>query len=148
MSFLSNIFSKGASDLVDEVGKVMDTVITSDDEKLKAKEALTKIVLNSLNSLQDAQRDVILAEAKGNWLQRSWRPILMLGFGFIVMYAKFIGPAIGLEVPELERSFWVLLELGIGGYVIGRSTEKITDKVTKNIDIPFLRKKDRKDKIV
>ena len=80
--------------------------------------------------MQRMQTDVIIAEAKGNWLQRSWRPILMLSFGFIVIYVKFIAPLFDLKIPELENEFWNLLQLGIGGYVVGRSAEKIADNIT------------------
>ena len=82
--------------------------------------------------LQRLQTDVILAEAKGNWLQRSWRPILMLAFGFIVIYVKFIAPLFGLPIPTLENEFWDLLQLGIGGYVVGRSVEKVAGNITVN----------------
>ena len=75
------------------------------------------------------QTEIILAEAKGNWLQRSWRPILMLAFGFIVIYVKFLAPLFDLKIPELENEFWNLLQLGIGGYVIGRSAEKISQNI-------------------
>ena len=34
-----------------------------------------------------------------------------------------------LITPVLEPEFWSLLEIGIGGYVIGRSGEKIVDKL-------------------
>ena len=76
------------------------------------------------------QTDIIIAEAKGNWLQRSWRPILMLSFGFIVIYNKFAAPLFGWTIPVLEGEFWTLLQIGIGGYVVGRSAEKIADKIT------------------
>ena len=75
--------------------------------------------------LQKLQTEVILAEANGNWLQRSWRPILMLAFGFIVIYVKFIAPLFSLPIPPLENEFWNLLQIGIGGYVIGRTGEKM-----------------------
>ena len=54
----------------------------------------------------------------------------MLAFGFIVIYVKFIGPLFGLAIPELENEFWELLKIGIGGYVVGRSAEKIAKSVT------------------
>jgi len=75
--------------------------------------------------LQKMQTEIIVAEAKGNWLQRSWRPILMLAFGFIVIYVKFVAPLFDLKIPELENEFWNLLQIGIGGYVIGRTGEKM-----------------------
>jgi hypothetical protein len=84
-----------------------------------------KMLLDKQLELQRMQTDVIITEAKGNWLQRSWRPILMLAFGFIVIYVKFIAPLFGLPIPPLENEFWNLLQLGIGGYVIGRTGEKM-----------------------
>ena len=75
--------------------------------------------------LQRMQSEIIIAEAQGNWLQRSWRPVLMLSFGFIVIYVKFFAPLFDLTTPPLEDEFWNLLQLGIGGYVIGRTGEKM-----------------------
>jgi hypothetical protein len=54
----------------------------------------------------------------------------MLTFGFIVIYVKFIAPLFNLTTPELEIEFWELLKIGIGGYVVGRSAEKISKNVT------------------
>jgi len=79
--------------------------------------------------LQQMQTDIIITEAKGNWIQRSWRPILMMAFGFIVIYVKFLAPLLGLTIPELEIEFWELLKIGIGGYVVGRSAEKISKNI-------------------
>jgi len=107
------------------VNNLIDTLFTSDEERLEAKRKMFEILKQKENELQQMQTDVIIAEAKGNWLQRSWRPILMLAFGGIVVYCKFIAPLFGLTVPELENEFWNLLQLGIGGYIIGRSGEKL-----------------------
>lgn len=149
MNFLSKIFSKGAKDIISEGGKIVDNLSTSDDEKLKAKNELSNIVFNALNSVQNAQKEIIMSETSGNMLQRSWRPIVMLSFAFIVVYSYFIQPAffpnaISLT-DKLLPEFWELLKIGLGGYVIGRSAEKIAGTVTKNVDMPFIRKKDRKD---
>jgi hypothetical protein len=35
-----------------------------------------------------------------------------------------------LRIPELEIQFWNLLQLGIGGYVIGRTGEKMMKSYT------------------
>jgi hypothetical protein len=115
-----------------EIGKVIDNIFTNDEERLQAKNELTRIIQSKELELQKMQTDVIVAEANGNWLQRSWRPILMLAFGFIVIYVKFIAPLFGFTIPELEEDFWNLLQIGIGGYVVGRSAEKIADKVVIN----------------
>ena len=120
----SNVF-KGISNLLDDL-------ITNDEERLDAKRKIFETLKQRELELQKMQSEVIIAEATGNWLQRSWRPILMLSFGFIVIYVKFIAPLFGFTIPPLENEFWNLLQLGIGGYVVGRSAEKIAKSVTIN----------------
>ena len=111
--------------VIKEIGNVIDNLFTNDEERIKAKNEIFKVLKQKELELQQMQTDLIIAEAKGNWLQRSWRPILMLAFGFIVIYVKFIAPLFDLRIPELENEFWNLLQLGIGGYVIGRTGEKM-----------------------
>ena len=110
----------------------LDKLFTSKEEKILAENAIKQILIQKELELQKMQTEIIVAEAKGNWLQRSWRPILMLAFGFIVIYVKFVAPLFGLPIPPLENEFWNLLQLGIGGYVVGRSAEKIAGNITIN----------------
>ena len=114
----------GGSVVKDVMGG-LDNLFTSKEEKMAAENAIREILIKKELELQKMQTEVIVTEAKGNWLQRSWRPILMLSFGFIVIYVKFIGPLFSLTIPELEDEFWNLLQIGIGGYVIGRTGEKM-----------------------
>tara|TARA_R110001592_G_scaffold60027_1_gene182496 strand:- start:8629 stop:9021 length:393 start_codon:yes stop_codon:yes gene_type:complete len=127
---MNKIFKWFTGGLVKEVGNVIDNLFTSEEERLKAKNEIFKVLQEQQLELQKLQTEVILAEAQGNWLQRSWRPILMLAFGFIVIYVKFIAPLFSLPIPPLEDEFWNLLQLGIGGYVVGRSAEKIANNIT------------------
>ena len=64
----------------------------------------------------ERQADVVGEEARGNWLQRSWRPVVMLVFAGVILVGSF------MELPVLEDSsrFWDLLEIGLGGYIVGR----------------------------
>ena len=112
-----------------QVGDVVDSLFTSEEERLNARNAIFKVLQDAQLELQRMQTEIIVAEAKGNWLQRSWRPILMLSFGFIIIYNKFAAPLFGWPIPILEGEFWTLLQIGIGGYVVGRSAEKIADKI-------------------
>ena len=118
--------------VIKEVGKVIDNLFTSEEERINAKNKVFKVLQEQQLELQKLQTEIIVAEANGNWLQRSWRPILMLSFGFIVIYVKFIAPLFDLKIPELENEFWDLLQIGIGGYVIGRSAEKISKNIVIN----------------
>jgi len=64
----------------------LDNLFTSKEEKIKAQNVIKQILIQKELELQKMQTEIIVTEAKGNWLQRSWRPILMLAFGFIVIY--------------------------------------------------------------
>ncbi len=141
--------SKGAAEgIIGATGKLLDELISSPTEKLEAKNRLAEIVLARLQALNDAQRDVLLAEMKGSLLQRNWRPVVMLTFAFIIVYHYFLQPLMGfwLEVPtiQLPDQFWTLLEIGLGGYVIGRSVEKVADKLTLNVDRSLLTRRERR----
>jgi hypothetical protein len=107
-------------------------LFTSKEEKIKAENVIKQILIQKELELQKMQTEIIVTEAKGNWLQRSWRPILMLAFGFIVIYVKFVAPLFDLRIPELENEFWNLLQIGIGGYVIGRTGEKMMNSYSES----------------
>ncbi len=121
--------------MLKSIGGVIDGIFTNDEERQKAKNEILVKILDKSHDLEKLKSDIILSETKGNFLQRSWRPILMLSFGFVVIYAKFVAPAFGLPSAPLEDEFWQLLQFGIGGYVVGRSAEKIIKDVSQNIEI-------------
>jgi hypothetical protein len=68
---------------------------------------------------------IIRAEASSeHWLAAVWRPIVMLTFAGLIV-ARWIGwSAPGISESEVLK-LWDIVELGLGGYVIGRSAEKI-----------------------
>lgn len=70
---------------------------------------------------QERQERVLTTEAAGNWLQRSWRPLVMLVFAAVVLVGTFV------PLPMLEDGsrFWDLLEIGLGGYILGRGMEAL-----------------------
>ena len=59
-------------------------------------------------------------------MQRNWRPITMLTFLALVVLNSF-----GLLKIELADEAWTLLQIGLGGYVAGRSAEKMTQQYLK-----------------
>lgn len=135
----------GALSFIPIIGKaldrglgVIDKLVRDKDlaEQLKAEirsQALTQNHDQLIQELQ-AQTKIILAEAKGGWLQRNWRPLLMLVVVGIIANNYIIAPYIGLFFPEKELilelpgGLWALLNVGVGGYVAGRSAEKILKK--------------------
>jgi hypothetical protein len=144
MKFWNKFIKGSATELTKSVGDALDGIITNDEEKLEAKAKLTEIVTSKLRDIAEFQKEVLVTEISGTKLQRSWRPIVMLAFAFIVVYTYFIAPVFNLTNIDLDPKFWEMLKLGLGGYVIGRSVEKIATTATENIDLTFLKKKDRK----
>ena len=109
-------------------GSVADRIFPDPEHELKRielQQALQAAVLERTSEIERAAAEVVKAEAQGqSWLQRTWRPVTMLVFvGLIV--ARWLGwsaPNLGeAEVLKL----WDIVEIGLGGYVIGRSAEKV-----------------------
>jgi hypothetical protein len=87
--------------------------------------------------VRDMQKQVLIAEITGaSWLQQNWRPILMLVIVAIVANNYIIVPYLQLfslpaQVLELPDKLWNLMTLGVSGYIVGRTAEKVT-KIVKN----------------
>lgn len=110
------------SGLVNEVGAIIGNLSVSSTEKKQIETELLSAICRQEEELSRSRTDILRAEASGNWLQRSWRPLIMLAFALIVLVGSFF------ELPVLADTsrFWDLLEIGIGGYIIGRSAENVT----------------------
>ena len=144
MGLFDRIFSGGIAEATTAIGGVVDKFVTNDEERLAAKKELTQVVTKFTTDITAAQADVLKVELSGNWLQRSWRPLLMVAFGFIILYQYFISQVFSLPQVDLPERFFDLLEIGLGGYVIGRSVEKVVDSVSGNMDkIPTRKSKDK-----
>jgi len=83
--------------------------------------------------LMEAQAKVITAEASsGSWLTQNWRPITMLTFLVLVVVSWFHGPPPNMPADMVMKLFDII-QLGLGGYVIGRSVEKTVPAITQAI---------------
>ena len=120
------------ADIMKPVTTLVDDIHTSDEERLVLRNRLYELqakmgaeMLDYESELAKSRSAVIMAEATGqSWLQRNWRPITMLTFLALVVCDSF-----GLLEFRLAGQAWTLLQIGLGGYVVGRSAEKIVPKV-------------------
>ena len=125
-NFIAGIFEP-AADLIDNLH-------TSTEEKMIMQAKLNKIqnemgfkVMEYENKLLESKTSIIVSEAQGDsWLQRSWRPITMLTFLALVVCDSF-----GWLANPLAAEAWTLLQIGLGGYVAGRSVEKTVQTFKK-----------------
>lgn len=131
MDILGGIGKLFGGGLAKVAGTVFSGIESIDhtDKRLELASAFQQLIIALEQKGMELQAAIIKAEANGNWLQRSWRPILALSFGFCVVYSMFIAKAFNLPNTELPERFWDLLELMIGGYVVWRSGEKIVKEL-------------------
>lgn len=126
---------KAIGSILRPVRDIIDDVTTTDEERMKLNNVLAQmehdvqmLALKSEMDTLEAQASIVRAEAEGiSWLQRTWRPITMLIFVSMTVF-DYYGPMIGLHPPPLNPELWMLIKLGLGGYVIGRSAEKVAEK--------------------
>ena len=123
---IAGIF-KPAAELVDELH-------TSEEERLKAKGHLLDVQAAAMQRVFDYESEMLSAKAKvvhaeaqsTHWLTANWRPITMLTFLVLV-----VGDSLGWLPNDLRDETFVLLEIGLGGYIVGRSGEKIAQIMKK-----------------
>jgi hypothetical protein len=91
-------------------------------------------LLEHTDSLELLRGKIVLEEAKSSsWLTATWRPLLMMIIIAIVALNYLIFPVATLftGIPlsiDLPVELWNLLQIGVGGYIVGRSGEKMVDK--------------------
>lgn len=141
MGFLSTIFGGPFKDILDGVGGIIDKFVTTPEEKLKAQLALSQMAnefqLKSMELDKEwaiQQATVITAEAKSeSWIAANWRPLTMLTFVFIIAYNYIISPIFDVTRLEIVPDMWQLLKIGLGGYIFGRTAEKVSADVVPAI---------------
>ena len=128
------------------IGKVLETSLGIVDQLVPDKDLAAKIKAGIAQSVEDnaakldlAGTSIVKAEAAGeSWLQRNWRPILMLTIVSIIFNNYVLAPYLSLftdkvAILDLPGGLWALLNVGVGGYVAGRSGEKIA-KIVKGLE--------------
>ncbi|MEG3618964.1 3TM-type holin [Magnetovibrio sp. PR-2] len=111
--------------LVTSLLGVVDKAVEDKDMAAQIKARLNEQVLSGSMKELEAAASIIVAEAQGeSWLQRNWRPLLMVLFGTIIANNYMLVPIFGTPAAEIPPDMWDLLKLGVGGYVVGRTAEK------------------------
>ena len=121
---------------------LVDDLHTSDEEKLVMKHHLLTIQADTLGKTLDyeakaleARASIIVEEAKGSWWHPKaiWRPLTMLTFLALVV-GYWFGYVPENVSEELVGRLFTLIQIGLGGYIVGRSGEKIAHTiVNKNV---------------
>lgn len=148
LSFVKELFNP-VKDIIDEVHYSGEEKQAAQLAVMEAELAMAAKVLEYETKQMELQSQIIIAEGKGeSWLQRNWRPLLMVSITSILVNNYILIPwlhaagATGAPILEFPDGLWTLLTLGVGGYIVGRSAEKTKDNWSINIGGQKLEKKD------
>lgn len=133
-----------AEAIVGVFSKCLDKFVVDKDKREEWLSTLRTELLNNEKEIIAASSENVLAEIKGeSWLQRNWRPILMMVGVFVVFNNFILAPYIhaftgfdlmlNVDTHSIPPQLWDLLQVGMGGYIMGRSAEKIAAQIAPAI---------------
>lgn len=111
------------------LGKVIGNLFPDPEQKAKAEAEMMKSLLAHQAEIEGAAAKIIQTEAASqHWLAANWRPLTMIVFVCLIVARWFGWAAPNLSEAEYIK-LWSIVEFGLGGYVVGRSVEKIAPTI-------------------
>ena len=100
-------------------------------ELLKMQQTGALAELAAQTELRKGAAEIVKSEsASSHWLAANWRPITMM-----IFVAFIVARWMGWTAPNISQqeylALWDIVQLGLGGYVIGRSAEKILPSIAE-----------------
>jgi hypothetical protein len=107
------------------LGDVIRRLVPDQGEQGRIEAELSIALMQRAQEIENAAADIVKTEAASeHWLTATWRPVVMLVLTSLIV-ARWLGySAPGISEAEALK-LWSIVEIGLGGYVIGRSAEKI-----------------------
>lgn len=117
--------------LIPILGDVIRRLVPDSEAQAKAEAELSVALMQRAQEIENAAASIVKTEAASeHWLTATWRPIVML-----VLTAMIVARWMGYSAPNISEAealkLWSIVEIGLGGYVIGRSAEKIAPMVAE-----------------
>ena len=125
---LSKIFSAGATELVKNVGGVIDSLHTSKEEKLAAEAKIKDMIMGYEAEMQRQVTERWKMDMNSDsWLSKNIRPLVLVFLVISTVLLVFIDA--GFITFQVQDKWTDLLQLVlitvIGAYFGGRSLEKV-----------------------
>ena len=120
--------------LIPAVSGILDKFIPDADTKNKLAHDLATMAEKHAQELALAQIEVLKADAKGNWFQASWRPLIgwICGLSLGINYmGSPIAAGFGVAIPQADMSVMMPLMFGMLGIGGMRSFDKMKKTDTK-----------------
>lgn len=112
-------------------GQLIDRLWPDPEKRDQAKLALMEMAQKGELAEFTGRAEIVKTEAaSSHWLAANWRPLTMLTFVALIVARWFGWAAPNLSEAEYLK-LWSIVEFGLGGYVIGRSAEKIIPGVAQ-----------------
>jgi len=115
--------------------EIVERVIPDPAERARIEAELRRAASDAEARMAEAQASIVTAEAQGSALQRNWRPAFMVVCMALLVWHAVAVPVLAamLGVPldqvvglkAIPDGLWTLLVIGMGGYIGGRSLEKV-----------------------
>lgn len=111
------------------VGQIVGSLFPDPTEKAKAEAEAMRQLLAHQGEIEAAAAKIIQTEAAStHWLAANWRPLTMITFTALIV-ARWMG-WVAPNLSEAEYlKLWSIIEFGLGGYVVGRSVEKVAPAI-------------------
>lgn len=122
MSFLSK--------LIEPVTGIVGKFVKDKDLAQQLTAQLNSEIIRLTEQEMEARKAIILMEGQGSWLQRNWRPLMMVFFA-VLIGAHWFGFTPENLSEEQIADLYDLVKIGIGGYVVGRSVEKVAPHIMR-----------------
>ena len=125
MSISLPIISDVIKAVAEPILGIIDKAVPDKTQAAQLKNQIQNALINFDTTLLESRAKAIVAEASGeSWLQRNWRPLTMLSFTCLI-----VAHWLGHTAPNLSEaqilSLLGIVKVGLGGYVLGRSAEKV-----------------------
>ena len=113
------------------LGSVIKSLFPDPAEAAKAEAELNRQLMARAGEIEQAAASIVKTEAaSAHWLAANWRPITMLTFVGLIVARWFGFSAPGLSEAE-ALALWDIVQIGLGGYVVGRTVEKVAPVVMR-----------------
>jgi len=114
--------------LIAPVSGLLDKVITDKDQAAKLAHEIATMGERHAQEQVLAQLEILKADARGNWFQASWRPLIgwICGIALAVNYLiSPIAAGFNITIPQADMSVMMPLLLGMLGVSGLRSFDKL-----------------------
>tara|TARA_R100000231_G_scaffold48467_1_gene41550 strand:+ start:537 stop:914 length:378 start_codon:yes stop_codon:yes gene_type:complete len=120
--------------LLPVASKLLDKFIPDADEKAKMAHKIATMAEEHAQQLAMEQIKINIEEAKGNWFQSSWRPLIGWICGLSLAINYMVAPicaGFGITIPQADMSVMMPLMFGMLGISGMRSYDKMKKTDTK-----------------